>query len=109
MKLPYPDMVASFNHVGDIKANKLLARPKYLKANPLSNFGRSVITNNPLDPGIIVARSDYRDPCFYKNGRLILAASSDHIQIFTTVHPKIIEELDLGDIVIEAFGSLEDL
>lgn len=109
LKLPKMNKIASFNYVGDPKANKLLGRTKNLQANPLSGLGRSVITENPMESGILIARSDYRDPCFFINDRLVLVASSDHIQIFTTISNRILEELNLTALMIEASGSLQDL
>ncbi len=93
--LPDSEKVASLNFVGPKKACKLLPRPLLLQPNPLSDFGKSVVCDDPFGNEILSTMSDYRDPCFYVNSRLVVAASSDHIFIVSRIPGSLIHNLGI--------------
>lgn len=107
--LPFARKTASFNFVGDSTTSKLPNRPIYLQENPLSNLGKSVASINPLVEGLLVAKSDYRDPCFYIDKNLVLAASSDHILILANISQSIINSLGMDKNIIEETGGMDKL
>jgi hypothetical protein len=101
--------LVSFNFVGWKGDNILPKRPKEYQENPLSKIGISVISKDPLTEQLLLKISDYRDPCFYEDGKMVLASSSDHLSIFTTLSKEFIERLHIDYIVQIQPGSIEDL
>lgn len=101
--------LATFNYVGEFSKNILPMRPANLQPNPLSNLGLSVIIENPLKEGILIARSDYRDPCYFLSGEMILAASSDHLLIYANLPRNVIARINLEKNIDNALGAIHDL
>lgn len=93
--LPNAEKAATLNFVGTKTACKLPARLLLLQPNPLSDFGKSVVCDDPFGDETLSAISDYRDPCFYVNNRMVVAASSDHIFIVSRVPGTLLHNLGI--------------